>query len=146
MTDQINPSLQSLGDKIADDDITPIQVQPLPGFLQWMPPFIKDIHAKGAQITTGSDHNLLIGGFYGNGPMILVIDDNGKFFAVDKNKKRVKIAVFDDLVMLNFEWWKAGNTRGKYVAPERPWLDYFRTKNLVKKSVIYVENVAEGDA
>lgn len=144
MTDQTptSPSLDNLGSKIAGDhdhDERPMEIKPLPGFLKWLPPMFKDMHQQGATLSTDKNHDIRIEGFYANGPMLLV-EENGKIFAIDKNKKKVLVAAFDDLVMLNYDWWRQAQTRGNYVQPERPWLDKFREKNLVRKQVIYVAN------
>lgn len=119
-------------------------------FLQFMPPFIRDLHARGVDINLDpKTFELQLGGFYGNGHMRLVSTDGGGFVAIDKNGKRTPVATFDELVRLNFEWWQAANTRGRYAAPARPWIDGFRAQGLVKRCVIYVskENPSvEGEA
>jgi hypothetical protein len=133
--------LTALGQHI-DDDTAPLPERPLPNFLRFMPPFIHDLHRRGVEITLDpKNFELFLSGFYGNGPMRLIYEEKeNRFVAVDKNDKRVIVADFSDLVLLNFDWWSQANTRGKYQAPERPWLDGFRDKNLVKRSVIYVKN------
>ena len=154
MTDQTStPSLDTLGQKISsahdqhhdlDDDTRPLELKPMPGFIKWLPPIFKDMYQQGATLSTDKNQNIQVEGFYANGPMTLV-DEDGKLYAVDKNKKRVPIKAFDDLVMLNYEWWLQAQTRSNYVHPERPWLDKFREKNLVQRKVIYVPNEPDGE-
>ena len=122
--------------------------RPLPNFLKFFPPLIQDLWKRGVDITMDpKEGELLLDGFYDNGPLRLRFE-NDRFKAIDKRAKVTPISSYDDLVMVNFEWWKAANAgtkNKKYTAPNRPWLDAFKEKKLVKRSVIYVENDGQGD-
>jgi len=131
-----NPSYQ-LGTDIADDDsLPPLEIKAPPGFLRFFPPVIKQIAELGAQFKMETDGALYIEGFYRNGPM--KIDFEGEtVIAVDRRGRKTPITHFDDLVQLNFQWWRISNGRSGYVVPERPWIDQFIEKKWVKRKVIF---------
>ena len=83
-----------------------------------------------------ADGALYIEGFYRNGPM--KIDFEGEsVIAIDRKGRKTEIRHFDDLVQLNFTWWRLSNGRSGYIVPERPWIDQFIEKKWVKRKVIF---------
>ena len=121
-----------------DEGVPPLVIQPAPGFLRFAPPLIKQIAALGGQLRMGPDGSLWIEGFYKNGPMKLDFDENDILFAIDKRERKTAIAHFDDLVLLNFSWWRASNTKkNEYILPEQPWLHHFIEKKWVKRKIIF---------
>lgn len=138
-TSTIPPTPTKMTDENTSANTTTAANDNAANFLRFMPPFIKDLHARGVGISLDAKtFELHLSGFYGNGDMRLIIRDDGGFTAVDKNGKQTPVSTFKDLVLLNFDWWQAANTRGRYMAPTRPWIDGFREHNLVKRCVIYV--------
>ena len=129
-----------------DDELPPMQISSAPGFLRFMPELIKNLHTMGGKVTLNEDGSLSLDGFYKNGPMRLEIEDGpaANIIAVNKRGKRVPIATIDDLVRLNYSWWKLSNTRGVFLVPERPWLDQFIEKKWVRKKFIYEPIDIEG--
>lgn len=127
------------GDLFIDDEgsiLPPLHIE-LPGFLKFMPPLVQEAARRGAVFNLDkSDWSLTLDGFYKNGPMKIIQTEKG-LVAVDKHKKEKHLAVFDDLVLLNFEWWRASNSKTTYIMPERPWLDCFIDKKWVKRKVIF---------
>jgi hypothetical protein len=120
----------------------------MPGFIRRMPALIQSLFQSGVDFSMDTKGDLLIEGFYDNGPMRLVLDENDRVKAVDKRNKATPITSFDDLVTINFEWWKLTNAAAKgkkYTAPTQPWLGSFQTKNLVKRQVIFVENDGQAE-
>ena len=86
----------------------------------------------------GQDGVLHLDGFYKNGPMKIDFDDAGGIIAVDRRGRKTAIAHFDDLVQLNFQWWRMGmGKKNEYSIPERPWIDHFIEKKWVKRKVIF---------
>lgn len=79
-------------------------------------------------------------GFYRWGPIRLEPDTkSGGLMAIDRKDVTVAVAVFDDLVRLNYECWKKSRDKGAaYINPGREWVDEFARLNLVKRQVIFV--------
>lgn len=139
MTDTNESQLNSLDTALNPEPAA----RPMPGFIQFMPPLVKELFQKNVELTLDANGFLLLNGFYDNGPLRLQVDEKGRFKAIDKRDRVTPIASYDDLVMINFDWWKITNAASKgkkYTAPNRPWLNSFKDKNLVKRSVIYIEN------
>lgn len=138
MTESHDLSLDGL-----DQSLTSAPVRPMPHFIQFMPPLIKDLFQRGVDFSLDPSGALLLSGFYDNGPLQLLVDAQGHFSAIDKRKKSTPITNYDDLVMINYDWWKITNAASKgkkYTAPNSPWLEAFKDKKLVRRSVIYIEN------
>lgn len=126
----------------------PTAERPLTGFMRFMPPLVKDLYARNVNFTMDAKNDLLIDGFYDNGPMRVLIDERDNVKVVDKRNKTTPIRSFDDLVLVNFEWWKLTNAAAKgkkYTPPANPWLKAFQEKNLVKRQVIFVENDGQAE-
>ena len=104
-----------------------------------MPDVIKRIHAAGSTVILNSDGSISVPGFYRNGDMRLEVENGKKVqvVAVDRRGRRTVISSFDDLVALNFRWWKLSGGRNTYVVPERPWIDQFIDKKWVRRKVIF---------
>lgn len=130
--------------------LPPLEITAAPGFLRFMPELIKRLHSMGGKVSLNDDGSMLLEGFYKNGPMRLEIEEakNGdiKIIAVDKRNRRKEISTIDDLVQINFSWWKISNGRGTYLMPERPWLDQFIEKRWVRKKIIYEPLETEGES
>lgn len=124
---------------LEEDTLPPMEITSAPGFLRFMPELIKNLHNIGGKITLNDDGSLSLDGFYRNGPMKMIISDGPKaqIIAVDRRNRKTEISTIDDLVKLNYSWWKLSNRRGVYLVPERPWLDQFIEKKWVRKKFIY---------
>lgn len=80
-----------------------------------------------------------IDGFYKGGPMRLEPDTSGHLAAFDRKDKKVLIKGFDDLVKLNYDWWKKSRDKGsEFINPSREWTDEFVRLSLVKRQVIFI--------
>lgn len=135
MTDDDTPS--SIVD-LEGADLPPLVVGEIPGFLKFMPPVIQEAARQGAQFRLDpADWSLMLDGFYKNGPLKIAISATGDISATDRRDRVTHIAHFDDLVLLNFQWWRASNTKTVYTVPQRPWLDSFIQKKWVKRKVIF---------
>lgn len=124
-----------------DDGIADLEEREAPGALMWMPELLQDFWAKKAYFTMTADGKLAMEGFYKNGPMILEIrgsKSSPEIVAIDKRGREVKIKSFDDLVNLNFTWWKQGQTKTSITLPVQPFVNAFLEKKLIKRRVIYV--------
>ena len=137
-------SLQ-LGESM-DDDLPQLVIEPAPGFLRFMPALVKQIAAMGGKLRMDPDGSLSLEGFYKNGPMKLDFDQQGGLLAIDKRDRKTALAHFDDVVQLNFKWWRSSNTKkNEYILPEQPWLNHFIEKKWVKRKVIF-EPIDDGTA
>ena len=129
---------QSIG-MAADDESAALPKRAAPGMLRFMPPLIRETWDRGA--TFQLDNNtgdILIDGFYKNGPLRVSVTDEG-LVAHEFPDKKTPVAAFSDLVDINFRYWtKLNRPKGVYIHPERPWLDAFRERNLVTRTVIYI--------
>lgn len=148
MTDSTHDdNLDSLQTHLGPSSAPATPARTMPNFIKFFPPLIQDLFQRGVDITMDPKAGeLLLDGFYDNGPLRLS-EENDRFKAIDKRNKSTPISNYDDLVMLNFEWWKITNAASKgkkYTPPNRPWLDSFKDKKLVKRSVIYIENDGTG--
>lgn len=122
----------------------PVERHP-PGWLAFMPPFIKDLWQKGVNFEMDSQKGeFLIKGFYKNGDLRLAVRQE-QFIAIDRREKETVIRKFEDLVELNYQWWVASNTKTQYMAPAEPWLDAFLSSKRAKRKVIYVPLHDEGE-
>lgn len=128
----------NLGNDLSDIEelLPPLDIKAPPGFLRFFPPVIKQIAELGAQFKMETDGVLYIEGFYRNGPMKIDFEGDS-VVAIDKRGRKTTITNFDDLVQLNFSWWRLSNGRQGYIVPERPWIDKFIEKKWVKRKVIY---------
>lgn len=126
----------SLGTDNLEEDLPPLEIKDPPGFLRFFPIIIKQIAEQGVQFKMETDGFLYVEGFYRNGSMKIDFEGD-KIIAIDKRGRKTEINSFDDLVLLNYDWWRASNSRGNYVMPERPWIDKFIEKKKVKRKVIY---------
>ena len=136
MNKQDDISLQ-LGESM-DGDIPELVIAPAPGFLRFMPALVKQIAAQGGKLHMDPDGTLRLDGFYKNGPMKLDFDAQGGLVAIDKRERKTALAHFDDVVQLNFSWWRASNTKkNEYILPEQPWLNHFIEKKWVKRKIIF---------
>ena len=141
-------SLDNLAQRMGQDAHTalpPVAPRVAPGYLNYMPPLIKEIWNQGASFTLdGTTGAVMVDGFYRNGPMKIEIRDAGAV-AIDKRNRETAIVTFQDLVDLNFQFWRQANSiKGTYVQPQRPWLDHFLATKKVKRQVLYVP-ADEGD-
>lgn len=131
--------LDALGKRLAggEGDLPEMEERQAPGFLKFFPVLVQEFWARKAYFKMEEDGSLAMEGFYKNGPMRLEIREGGKLVAVDKRNRQTPIESFDDLVELNFSWWKASNTKTTYVEPARPWADEFIERKWVRKKIIY---------
>ena len=118
------------------DTLPPLEIQAPPGFLRFFPPLIKQMAELGVQFKMEQDGALYVEGFYKNGPMKLDFEGDN-LVAIDKRGRKTAIGHFDDMLQLNFQWWRLSNGKSSYVVPERPWLDKFIDKKWVKRKVIF---------
>ncbi|SDG95525.1 hypothetical protein SAMN05216466_106175 [Paraburkholderia phenazinium] len=136
----------------AEPEVEDVDLKPLgpthdenKGFMRFMPPLIKLMNRNGVPFNIdGSSGEITIGGFYQNGPMKLEIEANDDIVAIDKRDRRKVLKSYDDLVKLNFDWWRRATGKGNNVNPDRPWLDAFLEKNWVKRQVIFVPRDDQG--
>lgn len=136
--------LKNLGEKI--DTEQHVEKKPsvtenrLPLLIELLPDLLQEMHKKGIPFNVdGITGNITVDGFYKNGPMVLKMDENYDFEAVDKRNRATPIRSIDDLVKLNFDWWRrsAGKT-GNFANPSKPWLEEFQHRGLVKRQYIIV--------
>ena len=79
-----------------------------------------------------------IDGFYRQGTMRVEADEKGVLIAIDKKDKKVALRTFDDLVKLNFNWWKLSRERAtEFMTPPKEWLEEFQRMNLVQRVVMF---------
>lgn len=144
---------QSMGEGAAAG-LAPLPARAAPAFLRFMPDAIRELWNKGANFNLdGTSGEITLDGFYKNGPMRLVLRQEGKkegMVAIDKRGRETNIRGFDDLVELNYIHWRQANSqKNTYVQPSRPWLDAFLDKKKVKRQVFFVpadEAEGEGEA
>lgn len=111
------------------------------GFMRFMPPLIKEMNRRGVPFKLdGASGEIAIAGFYRSGGVSLEIGDGDTITAVDRRNTRTTVSTFDDLVRLNYDWWLRtnGKTGENHLNPDRPWLDEFLTRGMVKRQVIFV--------
>lgn len=81
-----------------------------------------------------------IEGFYKSG-QISLFEKDGDLWAYGRYDEKTKIESFDDLVMLNYEWWVSSKSRSKiWSQPEELWAKEFVRLGLAKKKVQTVES------
>lgn len=136
--------LKNLGEKINTEEHaekkTTTTENSLPLLIELLPDLLQEMHKKGIPFNVdGITGNITVDGFYKNGSMILKMDENYSFEAVDKRNRTTPIRSIEDLVKLNFDWWRrsAGKT-GNFANPAKPWLDEFQQRGLVKRQYIIV--------
>lgn len=110
-----------------------------PAFLKFMPEVVREMWDRGATFKLDSNSGeLLIDGFYKNGALRLDVRDEG-VVAIDRRGRESQIRSFDDLVNLNYRFWRQANSqKGVYIQPHRPWLDAMLDKKKLKRQVIFV--------
>lgn len=136
--------LNNLGEKIDTELHTEKKTvrdeNKLPLLIELLPDLLQDMHKRGIPFNVeGVSGNITVDGFYKNGPMILKMDENFSFEAVDKRGRALPIKNIEDLVKLNFDWWRrsAGKT-GNFANPTKAWLEEFQQRGLVKRQYIIV--------
>lgn len=111
------------------------------GFMRFMPPLVKEMNRRGVPFKLdGATGDITIAGFYRSSGVSLEIGDGDAITAVDRRNARTTVTSFDDLVRLNYDWWirTNGKTGENHQNPDRPWLDEFLTRGMVKRQVIFV--------
>ena len=102
-----------------------------------VPLIIEEAVEKGIRVSLGKT-GYEIDGFYKAGGIRIEIVSTG-LVAIDKKDKKVPIGSFDDLIRLNYDWWKKSRDKGiDFVNPSKEWLDEFVRLNLVKRQVHYI--------
>lgn len=134
--------LDKLGHRMSsgdDSNLPPMPERSAPSFLRFLPPLVREMWDKGANLQLDNASGmLLIDGFYKNGAMKLDFRENG-IVAIDKRGRESDVRSFDDLVDLNYAFWRQANSqKGVYVQPQRPWLDAMLEKKKLKRQVIFV--------
>lgn len=82
-----------------------------------------------------------IEGFYRLGSISLIPDyQKNVLVAVDKKDDITEIKNFDDLVRLNYAWWKKSYKKVQFSVPEKIWEDEFLKLNLIKRQYTYTPN------
>lgn len=124
---------------VSSDDDAPLPKREAPGILRLLPALIQEAWEKGATFqldnTTG---DILLDGFYKFGPLRLSLTNEG-VVAQESPEKKTPILSFNDLVDINYRYWcRLNRPKGVYIHPERPWLDAFRERNMVTRTVIFV--------
>lgn len=123
---------------VDEDDLPPVIIKPAPGWLQFMPQILQQTQAVGGNLRAEADGKVFLDGFYKNGPMLIEFDEQKNVYAVDRRDRRTAISHLDDFIQLNFNWWRASNTKKTaYTLPEQPWLNYFIEKKWVKRKVVF---------
>lgn len=80
--------------------------------------------------------SLVIEGFYKSGEIYLTPRKEGGFIAVSRYAETHDIESFDDLVHLNYEWWKRSKDRfDGWSNPDKNWAADFERLGLVEKKV-----------
>lgn len=134
---------KSIGVTAGEDQ--PLPRREAPGLLRFLPPLVRDAWEKGATFQMdNATGDLLMAGFYKIGPLRLSLNDEG-IVAHEGAEKKTPILSFSDLVDINYRYWcRVNRPKGSYIHPERPWLDAFRERGMVTKTVIYIpaENIA----
>lgn len=103
-----------------------------------LPALIEAAVSKGVRVLlTKSGYE--IEGFYKAGSIRLDPDATGFMVATDKKEKQTLLKTFDDLVKLNYEWWKKSREKStEFVNPGKEWIDEFVRLNYVKRQVIFI--------
>ena len=113
---------------------TPVEA---PRVQRGLPEVIETAVDKGARVIltrTGYE----IDGFYRQGTMRVEMDEKGNLVAIDKKEKKTTLRSFDDLVKLNFQWWKVSREKAtEFMTPQKEWLEEFQRMGLVQRVVMY---------
>lgn len=112
-----------------------------PGIIALLPELLQEMHTKGVPFSIdGSTGHVVMDGFYKSGPIMLLMDDDLAFEAVDKKGRKTPINSYDDIIKLNYSCWKATirKNSGSYVLPSKPWIDEFYQRNLIKRQYVVV--------
>lgn len=106
-----------------------------------MNPIIREILEKGLTLTIGYNKEedrfeYTLGGFYKSDTITLIERagyDDVSLMAIARYKEHTIIHNFDELVMLNYSWWKSSQNRfDGWNAPNGDWLPFFLEKKLVE--------------
>ena len=73
------------------------------------------------------------------GPLRLTVERES-IVAHESADRKTPILSYNDLVDINFRYWCRMNNRNKgtYIQPEQPWLESFKDRNLVTRTVVFV--------
>lgn len=106
--------------------------------VRFLPEIVEEAVERGAKVIV-TKKGFEVDGFYKMGAMRLEPGlDPQVMWAIDKKEKKTVIKKFDDLVKLNFDWWKKSRDKTEFINPGREWLDEFVRLGLVQRQVIYV--------
>ena len=102
-----------------------------------IPKIIEDVVDRGIKVYL-TKNGYEIEGFYKAGNIKIEIKNN-VLHALDKKEKATVINSFDDLVRLNYDWWKRSRDKStEFINPGKEWLDDFNRLNLVKRQVLFI--------
>lgn len=139
--DYIPDNLAHLGDRISSQEgestVNKVaEERKPPGIFMFLPPLLQEIWHKKVDFTIDASGSIIIDGFYKNGTMKFVLEGT-QLISLDKRNRRKEINSFEDLVELNYSWWKQSISRTTYIAPEQPWLGFFVERKKVSRQIIY---------
>lgn len=97
---------------------------------------VEELVEKGYEVTV-SKAGIKVDGFYKSGTVLLNELEDGTLTATDRYGKETVLNSFEDLVYLNFSWWKTSKERG-WGEPNSFWLEEFKTLGLVKEKTVRV--------
>lgn len=83
---------------------------------------------------------IFLGGFYKSGNVELVVKDNDTLWVNGRYDTSEEITTFDELVMINYNWWLKSRTRSEgWMQPNPSWAEHMVRLNLIKpiNMVIY---------
>ncbi len=110
----------------------------LSSFYAQLPEWVAQAVIKGIKLNLVPS-GVEVDGFYRNGTIIVSIAASGACVAVDKKGHEEKIENFDDLVRLNYDWWKKSRAKKlEWMSPGKEWMEDFIRLNLVKRQVTFI--------
>lgn len=115
-----------------------------PGILRYLPKLFQEAWGKGAYFQLDNvTGDVMMDGFYKMGPLRLTLD--GESVVAHEGEKRTPILSYNDLVDINFRYWCRLNSRNKgtYIQPEQPWLESFKDRGMVTRTVVFVPKEAK---
>lgn len=134
--------LDSLGKSLGIDagEPTANAKRAAPGILHFLPKLLQEAWSKGAYFQLDNvTGDVMMEGFYKMGPLRLTVDRES-IVAQESPEKKTPILSYNDLVDINFRYWCRMNNRNKstYIQPEQPWLESFKARDLVSRTVVFV--------
>lgn len=110
--------------------------------LKFFPKLIQDLIKEKFPVQFKIEEGFfIVGDFYKSHELKLVLDDDDKLIAFDKEGNKGVVSSIEEIVNLNFYWWISSQTRQGYPQLTRHWTEQFLKRKWLKIVRVYTPDL-----